>query len=182
MIRCWDVSHIDHSYHRKKLMIVRLDCICKRVSSASKRNFTVPSIQQVGMHVQQAHGTKHVKDTKYSASKKHTKQYNISHDATSCNPQRNKVYTPRPACKDGACTFNFTIFCNKSDENWYLTYSSGRNTCCPYHNAHLPISMEYMSVSLRHLPPTINTLIVHLLKEYVNPILLPGWYHSIMEK
>ena len=166
---CIYLSVVDFASHSTKLMIVRLDCIRKRVSRAAKRDFSGPSIQQVGTYVQQAHSSKSIKGKSRSVSKQRTKPHIVDDNTTSCNNQGNKVYTPRPICKDVACTFNFTIFCNKSDQGWYLSYSSGHNKCSPYHKHHLPINIEHISISLRHLPPAIDTFIIHLLNERVPP-------------
>ena len=126
-------------------MTVRLDCILKRVS-------------------QQAYGTKRIKGKYRSESKQHTKPYTIDNDTTSSNHHSNKVYTPRTTCKDDGYTFNFTIFCNISDEHWFISYSSGRHECSPYHKDHLLFSMDRISVSLLHLSHVTDTFIVHLLK------------------
>ena len=102
-------------------MILRLDCIRKRAPRASKCNFSGPLIQQEGTYIPQYQSTKRIKEKSRSASKQRTELHNIGDDETSYTGHSNNIYTSRPTCQDDVCTFNFTLFCNKSDQNWYLS-------------------------------------------------------------
>ena len=162
------------------LKLVRLDCIKHRVSRATKRKFDANLHQLPGTYIQQAHRTKSIKGKSSSASKKRTKCIDDSTaaiqdtnteqevSAVSLGRKRNKSYTPRPVCNGDLCDFNFSFFCNREDDKWYLRYPFRKNKCNPCHNGHLPLCVEHVTMALRHLPPEIDQFIIHHLNEHVH--------------
>ena len=174
------LSHISSGLNRSILKSIRLDCIKYRVSRAAKRKFDGDFLQLPGTYIQQAHISKSVKGKSSSTTKIRTKFLDKSPEPSTdteivnettariVNLNRNKSYTPRPVCNDDRCKFNFTIICNKGDEKWYLRYSYRTNKCNPYHNGHIPLCVEHVTMALRHLPPEIDQFIVHHLNEHVH--------------
>ena len=94
------------------LFRVCIQCVRHHTTRATRRKFTLDSVQQPGTYVQQAHASKSVKGQSRAASKKRVADQSIIEPKSSFSrsSNRSKCSTSRPMNKSDICPFSISIF------------------------------------------------------------------------
>jgi len=156
---------------RGMLCSVTIQCQRHRRTRATPRIFGKESIQQPGIQIQQAHGSKSSKGKSRSSTKQRVSD-NTNYEEGSTfarSNKRSKITTTRPMCKDEMCPFGIKIFCHSSDSKWYLSCGTNRLRVSLQHIGHMPICSDHVSSRIRNLSSDLDEFIVNLFNAHVPP-------------
>ena len=95
-----------------------------------------------------------------------TKKAKMNTTSKSKSCSSNMISTPRPSCSSQRCQFRLSIFCDRSDEKWYLSYSSDEHP--GYHCGHFQLPTNAINTPLQYMSDENKKTLMSCVKSNVS--------------